>query len=201
MDLKLTGKRALVTGSSSGIGRGVAAVLAREGAVVLVHGRERGRTEETAGAIRAAGGTAHIAMGDLATDEGAASVASAGGTAPPETVPDYCAAKAGIINMSVSLSKTLARTGVTVNTVSPGCTRTEMFERKLERMAATEGWPGDYESREARFMDLGIFPCASARYGRPEELGSLVAFLASPLAAFANGANYRMDGGQCQSVN
>lgn len=273
MDLKLAGKRALVTGSSSGIGRGIAAVIAREGVVVVVHGRNRERTEDTADAIRGDGGIAHIALGDLATDDGAAevantalkqvggidilvnniggtesagggmlgwfdikpahwagamqqnliaavrmihafvpamrergwgrviNVASAGGTAPPETVPDYCAAKAGIINMSVSLSKTLARTGVTVNTVSPGCTRTEMFEQTLERMAAASGWPADYDTREACFMDLGIFPCASQRYGRPEDIGALVAFLASPLAAFANGANYRIDGGQCQSVN
>jgi 3-oxoacyl-[acyl-carrier protein] reductase len=46
-------------------------------------------------------------------------VASAGGTEPPPAVPDYCAAKAAVINMTVSLSKALARTGVTV---SPGCT-------------------------------------------------------------------------------
>ena len=128
-------------------------------------------------------------------------IASAGGTAPPDQVPNYCAAKAAVINMTVSLSKELARSGVTVNTVSPGCTRTEAFERTLGRMAATNGWPDDYESREARFMDLGMFPCASERYGRPEDVGALVAFLASPLAAFANGADYRIDGGQCQSVN
>jgi len=101
----------------------------------------------------------------------------------------------------VSLSKALSRTGVTVNTVSPGCTHTEAFERTLEKMASANGWPDDYDSREARFMDLGIFPCASERYGRPEDIGTLVAFLASPLAAFANGSNYRIDGGQCQSVN
>jgi NAD(P)-dependent dehydrogenase (short-subunit alcohol dehydrogenase family) len=41
----------------------------------------------------------------------------------------------------------------------------------------------------------------SIRYGRPEEIGTLVAFLASPLAGFANGTNYRIDGGQVQSVN
>ena len=63
MDLQLAGKRALVTGSSSGIGRGVALVLAHEGATVVVHGRNRDRSEETAAAIRAAGGTAHLAIG------------------------------------------------------------------------------------------------------------------------------------------
>jgi len=50
-------------------------------------------------------------------------------------------------------------------------------------------------------MELGLFPCASERYGRPEDVGALVAFLASALAAFVNGANYRIDGGQVQAVN
>lgn len=273
MDLQLAGKRALVTGSSSGIGRGIATVLGREGVTVVCHGRDRERTERTAEAIRAEGGMAYVALGDLKNDEDAATVAraaqeqaggidilvnniggtestgsgllswfdvkpehwagsmqqnliaavrmihafvpamrergwgrvinisSGGGTSPPDSVPDYCAAKAAVINMTVGLSKALARSGVTVNTVSPGCTRTEAFERTLARMAAGNGWPDDYDSREASFMDLGIFPCVSERYGRPEDIGTLVAFLASPLAAFANGANYRIDGGQCQSVN
>lgn len=128
-------------------------------------------------------------------------IASAGGSAPPLSYPDYSAAKAGVINMAVSLSRALARSGVTVNTVSPGCTRTEMFELTLAARAAANGWPDDVDAREAAFMDLGIFPCSSARYGRPRDVGSLVAFIASPLADFINGANYRIDGGQVQSVN
>jgi len=273
MDLDLTGKRALVTGSTSGIGRGIATVLAGEGVSVVVHGRDRTRAEETAAIIREAGGAAHLALGDLATDEGAAQVAEAvarqtggidilvnniggtesyggqmlpwfevgteqwlgtlqqnllsavrmihafvpamrergwgrvinissgGGAEPPVSVPDYCAAKAGLNNLTVSLSKELSRSGVTVNTVSPGCTRTDMFEKSLERMAEANGWPDDYESREARFMELGVFACTSERFGRPADIGTLVAFLASPLSAFVNGANYRIDGGQVQSVN
>lgn len=273
MDLQLTGKTALVTGSSSGIGRGIAMVLAREGATLIVHGRNVERTEETARAIRAAGGTAFVVTGDLSTDEGAASViagvrghgveidilvnniggnesaggglngwfndtpaawtgtmqqnlvapirmihafvpamrdrgwgrviniASGGGVQPTPQAAAYCAAKAAVINMTVSLSIELARTGVTVNTISPGCTRTDMFERTLTTMGDAKGWPNDMDVREQRFMDLGIFPCSSERYGRPEDVGSLVALLVSPLSAFITGANYRIDGGQCQSVN
>jgi NAD(P)-dependent dehydrogenase (short-subunit alcohol dehydrogenase family) len=48
MDLTLGGKRALVTGSSSGIGKAIAAGLAAEGAIVVVHGRDRARVEATA---------------------------------------------------------------------------------------------------------------------------------------------------------
>ncbi|WP_030456404.1 SDR family NAD(P)-dependent oxidoreductase [Herbidospora cretacea] len=72
MDLQLTGKRALVTGSTSGLGEEIARTLAAEGVAVVVHGRDRGRAEAVAKEI---GGT--VAIGDLATDEGADAVAEA----------------------------------------------------------------------------------------------------------------------------
>ena len=128
-------------------------------------------------------------------------VSSGGGAAPTPQAAAYCAAKAAVINMTVSLSLELARSGVTVNTVSPGCTRTDMFERTLTTMGDEQGWPDDLDEREQRFMDLGIFPCASDRYGRPEDIGALITFLASPKSGFVNGANYRIDGGQVQSTN
>ncbi len=128
-------------------------------------------------------------------------VSSGGGAAPTPQAAAYCAAKAGLINLTVGLSLELARSGVTVNTVSPGCTRTDMLEKNLQTMGDAQGWPEDLDAREAAFMDLGIFPCASVRYGRPEEVGALIAYLASPLSAFVNGANYRIDGGQVQAVN
>jgi 3-oxoacyl-[acyl-carrier protein] reductase len=77
MDLQLTGKRALVTGSSSGLGEAIAKMLAAEGAAVVVHGRDVARTEAVAKAIRADGGRAAVAIGDLATDAGADVVAAA----------------------------------------------------------------------------------------------------------------------------
>jgi 3-oxoacyl-[acyl-carrier protein] reductase len=77
MDLGLNGKRALVTGSSSGIGRGIARLLAAEGAHVVVHGRNAERTESTRAELAAAGATVAAALGDLATDEGADAVAEA----------------------------------------------------------------------------------------------------------------------------
>ncbi len=77
MDLKLTGKRALVTGSSSGLGAAIAKLLAVEGAAVVVHGRDERRTNAVAEAICAGGGKAEVVLGDLATDSGADSVASA----------------------------------------------------------------------------------------------------------------------------
>jgi 3-oxoacyl-[acyl-carrier protein] reductase len=77
MNLKLAGKRALVTGSSAGLGEAIATLLAEEGAAVVVHGRNEERTTSVAEAIRAQGGRADIAIGDLANDAGADAVAVA----------------------------------------------------------------------------------------------------------------------------
>lgn len=70
MDLALKGRRALVTGSSSGIGEAIVRMLAQEGAHVIVHGRNRERAEAVAGAIGAAG----VVIGELAEDGVAQSV-------------------------------------------------------------------------------------------------------------------------------
>ncbi|MEW2513834.1 SDR family oxidoreductase [Streptomyces sp. NPDC046870] len=75
MNINLNGKRALITGSSAGLGEAIAKLLAAEGASVVVHGRDRTRMERVSEEIREAGGEAITALGDLATDEGAAEVA------------------------------------------------------------------------------------------------------------------------------
>jgi NAD(P)-dependent dehydrogenase (short-subunit alcohol dehydrogenase family) len=63
--LRLAGRRALVTGSTSGIGRSIAMALAREGATVVVAGRNKEAGDTVAQAIRSAGGTAHFVRVDL----------------------------------------------------------------------------------------------------------------------------------------
>ncbi len=77
MDIKLKGKRALVTGSSSGLGEAMAKMLANEGAMVIIHGRNMERAEAVVAEIKASGGSAAVAIGDLSTDEGADAVAAA----------------------------------------------------------------------------------------------------------------------------
>jgi len=74
MSAELKGRTALVTGATSGIGRGVAEALAAAGAQVIVHGRDTARGAEVVDAIISAGGAAAFVPADLAG--GAASVAS-----------------------------------------------------------------------------------------------------------------------------
>ncbi len=68
MDLRLAAKRALVTGSTSGIGEQIAKTLAHEGVQVIVHGRRAAEAERVVREIEAAGGTAKVALGELGSD-------------------------------------------------------------------------------------------------------------------------------------
>lgn len=77
MDLGLQGNRALVTGSSAGIGAAIAEALAAEGVSVVVHGRNPVRTKAVAELISKRGGHAEVAVGDLTTEAGAAATVSA----------------------------------------------------------------------------------------------------------------------------
>lgn len=270
MDLQLAGKRALVTGSTSGIGVGIAKALAAEGAAVVIHGRDAGRAEKVAAELRSAGATVAVAIGDLATDEGAAAVAaaataalggidilvnnaggqakespagfdnktpddwlatyngnavasirlihllspamkaqgwgriiqiaSAAASAPSETVAQYSASKAAIVNLTVSLSKALKLTGVTANTVSPGMIATPALDGWLEGIAQSQGF-GDDRKRTESYVAENLVQQTVGRVGQPGDIGAMVAFLASPLADFVNGANFRVDGGSSPSVN
>ncbi len=265
MDLKLNGKRALVTGSSAGIGEAIAKLLAAEGATVVVHGRDEARTRAVADAIRASGGRSEMALGDLATDEGADAVARdalargpidvlvnnagsyrhvswdgatsqdwmdtyqtnvisgvrmirhfvpkmrergwgrvitiGGGLAiqPISVQPDYNATLAARHNLAVSLARELKGTGVTSNVVAPGAIRVKAVEDFLVHAAEGHDWGTTYEEIE-RAAVRELVPNDVGRLGRPEEIASAVAYLASPHADYVSGAILRVDGGTIRSL-
>jgi hypothetical protein len=72
MDLQLRGKRALITGSTAGIGFAIAEALAREGALAIVNGRTQARVDAAVARLAAGGSTVRGIAADLATAAGAA---------------------------------------------------------------------------------------------------------------------------------
>ena len=74
MDLRLNGKRALITGSTSGIGEQIAKTLAHEGVQVILHGRRSAEADRVVREISYAGGDAVAAIGELGSDEETAKV-------------------------------------------------------------------------------------------------------------------------------
>lgn len=123
-------------------------------------------------------------------------VASAAATLPTTMGPDYGAAKAAMVNMTVSLAQELRGTGVTVNAVSPGIILTPGVEQWLSTLAQNEGRTG--ASAEE------IFERATGRsggLGRPEHVAHVVCMLSAEAAAFITGNNLRVDGGHVPTVN
>jgi acetoacetyl-CoA reductase len=92
---------------------------------------------------------------------------------------NYSAAKAGIHGFTKALAQEVARKGITVNTVSPGYTATEMV------MAV----PEDIRQKIIAQIPVG-------RLGEPQEIAHAVAFLASPDSGFITGSDLSINGGQ-----
>jgi NAD(P)-dependent dehydrogenase (short-subunit alcohol dehydrogenase family) len=264
MDLHLHGKRALVTGSTAGIGFATALGLAREAAaVVVVNGRTWERTDAAADQIRKQMPGAEVkgVAADLSTAQGceeliqaAPSVdllannvgifepkpfeeildadwtrffetnvmsgvrlsrhylkgmrernwgrivflSSESGLQIPAEMIHYGMTKTAQLAIARGLAETMAGSGVTVNSVLPGPTRSEGVVTFVERMAAQRGI--DFETMEKEFFQHARPSSLLQRFATVEEVASMIVYVCSEAASATNGAALRVDGGVVRAI-
>jgi NAD(P)-dependent dehydrogenase (short-subunit alcohol dehydrogenase family) len=262
MDLKLTNKLALVTGSTAGIGYAIAEALAREGARVIVNGRTQAAVDTAIAQIKSSTGTDVLGFaGDLGTAAGADElgrqypdveilVNNLGIFEPKpfEDIPDddwmhffevnvlsgvrlsrlylpsmkqrnwgriifissesaiqiptemihYGVTKTAQLAVARGIAESVAGTGITVNSVLPGPTKSRGVRDFVESLGKAEG--KTFEESEREFFQKARPTSLIKRFAAPEEVASLVTYIASPLASATTGAALRVDGGVVKSV-
>jgi len=262
MDLQLTKKLALVSGSTAGIGNAIAASLAREGATVIVNGRTAAAVDAAVAAMKSATGGDVIGFaGDLSVaavaeklahmhphvdilvnnlgifevrafeDIGDADwqrffdvnvlsgarlsrlylpsmrqrnwgriifISSESGLQIPSEMIHYGMTKSAQIAVARGLAEATAGTGITVNSVLPGPTRSRGVGDFVADWAAKSGKSA--KTVEDEFFKNARPTSLIKRFATPEEVAAMVTFVASPLSAATNGAALRVDGGVVRSA-
>jgi len=261
MDLQLKGKRALVTGSTAGIGFAIASALAAEGVIVIVNGRTKKRVDDALAKLRSSGAEVHGLTADLGTAEGTRQavatfpdvdilvnnlgifepkafeqipdedwlrffevnvlsgvrlsrhhlprmkqrnwgriifISSESGLQIPAEMVHYGMTKTAQLAVARGIAETTAGTGVTVNSVLPGPTASEGVNDFVTSLAASRNLTRAQQEKE--FFETGRPSSLLKRFETPEEIASVVAFVASPLASALNGTAVRADGGVVRSI-
>ncbi len=249
--MSFAGKAVIVTGASSGIGQATAEMLGREGASLVLAGRDDQALATVARAVAAAGGRAVTCRADVTQADAAAAIVGtavdafggvdvlvnaagviASGTldqtsdaawdqmlavnltapfrlmraASPHLasrkgaivnvssvnglrsfpgVLAYCVSKAGVDQLTRCAALEMAPLGVRVNAVNPGVTVTNLHRRS-----------GMAEAQYAAFLERSKTTHPLGRPGQPDEVASLIVFLASEQAAWMTGETIPIDGGR-----
>lgn len=263
MHIELKGRKAIVTGSTAGIGRAIAEEMARAGAAVVVNGRTQKRVDTALREIRALLPDAELTgvAADVATAEGCAVlfgqtpdadilvnnagtahpndffgqgdgewldlfqlnvmsgvrtarhylpkmmargwgrvvfVSSESGLNIPKEMIDYGVTKTAILAVSRGLAELVAGTGVTVNAVLPGPTRSEILSNWMESTAQERGITR--EQAEQQFLRTARPTTLINRFATTEEVANMVVYACSEQASATTGAALRVDGGVVRSI-
>ena len=106
-------------------------------------------------------------------------IASIAGKEGNPTASAYSASKAGVIGLTKSLGKELAKTGITVNAITPAAVRTAIFDQITQE-----------------HIDFMLSKIPMGRFGKVEEIAAIVAWLASEECSFTTGAVFDISGGR-----
>ena len=106
-------------------------------------------------------------------------IASIAGKEGNPTASAYSASKAGVIGLTKSLGKELAKTNITVNAITPAAVRTAIFDQITQQ-----------------HVDFMLSKIPMGRFGKVEEIASMVAWLASEECSFSTGAVFDVSGGR-----
>ncbi|MEE4290293.1 MAG: SDR family oxidoreductase [Cycloclasticus sp.] len=256
MDLQIANKKALVSGSSQGIGFAIAKTLAGEGAQVIINGRNEAKLVAAKQKILAEYPQARVeyVVADLSTSEDCNQLASkhpqidilvnALGIFEPKEfmdIPDedwqrffnvnvlsgvrlsraylpymqekdwgriifissesaiqipqemihYGTTKTAQLAVSRGLAETCAGTGITVNAVLPGPTRSEGVVEFVDQVSGGQ----NFEAFEKEFFQSMRPSSLIKRFADTQEVANMVTYLCSPLASATTGAAIRVDGG------
>jgi NAD(P)-dependent dehydrogenase (short-subunit alcohol dehydrogenase family) len=258
MKIDLTGRKAIVTGSTAGIGRATAEGLAEAGAAVVVSGRGAERVDEAVRQMREAFPKTEITgiAADLATAEGAKAfiaqapdadilvnnvgtaflrdfaditdddwlslfqlnvmsgvrmtrhylppmvsrgwgrvvfVSSESAVNIPKEMIDYGMTKTAQLAISRGLAESVAGTGVTVNAVLPGPTRSELVGDWMAKQADAQGITQD--EAEQAFLKSARPTSLIGRLATTAEVANMIVYACSDQASATTGAALRVDGG------
>jgi NAD(P)-dependent dehydrogenase (short-subunit alcohol dehydrogenase family) len=263
MNIDLTGKRAVVTGSTSGIGFAIARGLAASGAAVIVNGRSQKNVDAATRRLREEVPRAKVegVVADLATAAGVAAfiarvaetdilvnnlgifepkpfaeisdadwlrffetnvmsgvrmsrhflpgmvkrgwgrvvfISSESGLNIPVEMVHYGMTKTAQLAISRGLAESVAGTGVTVNAVLPGPTRSEGVVDFFAQLAKERGVP--VEQLEKEFVTTHRPTSLIKRIATVEEVANMVVYVSSPQASATTGAALRVDGGVVRTI-
>ncbi len=125
-------------------------------------------------------------------------ISSESGVQIPEEMIHYGMTKTAQIAVSRGLAEAVAGTGITVNSILPGPTKSRGVGDFVEALARESGQ--SFEEFETEFFAKVRPTSLIKRFATPQEVASLVAYVASPLASATTGATLRVDGGVIKSA-